>query len=164
MIVYTFHPSPVGPLLLVGEQDGDGRFALTRVLMQDQRHGVPVGADWQEDAAPFAETGRQLDEYFAGTRTTFDLPLHPAGTPFQLGVWEQLGTIASGTTTTYGDMAARVGRPGASRAVGAAIGRNPIGIIVPCHRVVGSTGALTGYAGGIERKVALLTLEGVLPV
>ncbi len=164
MIVYTFHPSPVGPLLLVGEQDGDGRFALTRVLMQDQRHGVPVGADWQEDAAPFAETGRQLDEYFAGTRTTFDLPLHPAGTPFQLAVWEQLRTIASGTTTTYGDMAARVGRPGASRAVGAAIGRNPIGIIVPCHRVVGSTGALTGYAGGIERKVALLTLEGVLPV
>ena len=164
MIVYTFHPSPVGPLLLVGEQDGDGRFALTRVLMQDQRHGVPVGADWQEDAAPFAETGRQLDEYFAGTRTTFDLPLHPAGTPFQLAVWEQLRTIASGTTTTYGDMAARVGRPGASRAVGAAIGRNPISIIVPCHRVVGSTGALTGYAGGIERKVALLTLEGVLPV
>ena len=164
MIVYTFHPSPVGPLLLVGEQDGDGRFALTRVLMQDQRHGVPVGADWQEDAAPFAETGRQLDEYFAGTRTTFDLPLHPAGTPFQLAVWEQLRTIASGTTTTYGDMAARVGRPGASQAARRAGRRNPIGIIVPCHRVVGSTGALTGYAGGIERKVALLTLEGVLPV
>ena len=96
--------------------------------------------------------------------TTFDLPLDPAGTAFQLAVWEQLRTIPLGTTTTYGDIAARVGKPQASRAVGAAIGRNPIGIIVPCHRVVGSSGALTGYAGGMDRKIALLTLEGALPV
>jgi len=164
MIVYTYHPSPVEPLLLVGETGDAGGFALTRVLMQDQRHGVPVGADWQEDAAPFAETARQLDEYFLGKRTTFDLPLHPAGTDFQRAVWEQLRAIPPGTTTTYGTIAARVGKPHASRAVGAAIGRNPIGIIVPCHRVVGSGGALTGYAGGIDRKVALLTLEGSRPV
>jgi methylated-DNA-[protein]-cysteine S-methyltransferase len=163
MIVYAYHPSPVGPLLLVGHTQPDGRTALTRVLMQDQKHGVPVSADWVEDLAAFTDAARQLDEYFAGTRTQFDLPLDPAGTAFQLAVWEQLRTIPSGTTTTYGDIAARVGKPHASRAVGAAIGRNPIGIIVPCHRVVGSTGALTGYAGGMDRKIALLTLEGALP-
>lgn len=163
MTVYAYHPSPVGPLLLVGHPQPDGRTALTRVLMQDQKHGVPVGADWVEDPAAFTEAARQLDEYFARTRTQFDLPLDPAGTAFQLAVWEQLRTIPSGTTTTYGDIAARVGKPQASRAVGAAIGRNPIGIIVPCHRVVGSSGALTGYAGGMDRKIILLTLEGALP-
>lgn len=164
MTVYAYHPSPVGPLLLVGHPLPDGRTALTRVLMQDQKHSVPVGADWVEDPSAFTDAARQLDEYFAGTRRTFDLPLDPAGTAFQLAVWEQLRTIPSGTTTTYGDIAARVGKPHASRAVGAAIGRNPIGIIVPCHRVVGSSGALTGYAGGMDRKIALLTLEGALQV
>jgi methylated-DNA-[protein]-cysteine S-methyltransferase len=164
MTVYAYHPSPVGPLLLVGHPQPDGRTALTRVLMQDQKHSVPVGTDWVEDPAAFTDAARQLDEYFAGTRRTFELPLDPAGTAFQLAVWEQLRTIPSGTTTTYGDIAARVGKPHASRAVGAAIGRNPIGIIVPCHRVVGSSGALTGYAGGMDRKIALLTLEGALPV
>lgn len=163
MTVYAYHPSPVGPLLLVGHPQPDGRTALTRVLMQDQKHGVPVGADWVEDPSAFTDAARQLDEYFAGTRTQFDLPLDPSGTAFQLAVWEQLRTIPSGTTTTYGDIAARVGKPQASRAVGAAIGRNPIGIIVPCHRVVGSSGALTGYAGGMDRKITLLTLEGALP-
>jgi methylated-DNA-[protein]-cysteine S-methyltransferase len=161
--LYAYHPSPVGPLLLVGHRRPDGRTALSRVLMQDQKHAIPVGADWTQDPDAFTEAGRQLDEYFAGERTAFELPLDPSGTPFQLGVWEQLRSIPQGTTATYGDIAARVGRPHASRAVGAAIGRNPIGIIVPCHRVVGSGGALTGYAGGIERKVTLLTLEGVLP-
>lgn len=163
MTVYTFHPSPVGPLLLVGERRPDGTTALTRVLMQDQKHGVPVGTDWREEPTAFGEAMRQLDAYFARERSTFDLPLQPAGTDFQLAVWEQLRTIPMGTTTTYGDIAARLGRPGAARAVGAAVGRNPIGIIVPCHRVIGSTGALTGYAGGMERKVALLALEGALP-
>jgi methylated-DNA-[protein]-cysteine S-methyltransferase len=130
MTVYAYHPSPVGPLLLVGHPQPDGRTALTRVLMQDQKHSVPVGTDWVEDPAAFTDAARQLDEYFAGTRRTFELPLDPAGTAFQLAVWEQLRTIPSGTTTTYGDIAARVGKPHASRAVGAAIGRNPIGIIV----------------------------------
>ncbi len=161
--LYAYHPSPIGPLLLVGHREPDGATALTRLLMQDQKHGVPVGADWVEDPDAFADAARQLDEYFRGSRRAFDLPLDPAGTPFQLAVWQQLRSIPMGTTTTYGDIAARVGRPHAFRAVGAAIGRNPIGIIVPCHRVVGSTGALTGYAGGVDRKVTLLTLEGALP-
>ena len=166
MTVHTFHASPIGPLLLVGERTprGVGRTAvtLTRLQMQDQRHGVPLGPDWVEDRDAFVEVDRQLDEYFEGARTTFDLPLHPSGTPFQLAVWAQLRTIPTGTTTNYGDIAERIGKPNASRAVGAAVGRNPISIIVPCHRVVGSTGALTGYAGGLDRKVALLTLEGAL--
>lgn len=163
MTCYTWHPSPIGPLLLVGERRPDGGVTITRLLMEDQKHGVPVGAGWEEDPAAFAGATRQLDEYFAGARRSFDLPLDPAGTPFQLAVWEQLRTIPAGTTTTYGDIAARVGRPAASRAVGAAIGRNPIAIVVPCHRVVGSNGSLTGFAGGLERKTALLTLEGALP-
>ena len=159
MTSFTFHPSPIGPLLLVGEPDGQGGVRLHRVLMEDQKHGVPVGADWQ-CPAPFAEVARQLDEYFAGERTTFDLALDPHGTDFQLAVWLQLRTIPSGQTTTYGAIAARIGRPGASRAVGAAIGRNPIAIVVPCHRVVGAGGALTGFAGGLDRKKTLLALEG----
>ena len=163
MTCYTWHHSPIGPLLLVGERRPDGGVTITRLLMEDQKHGVPVGAAWQEDPAAFADAGRQLDEYFAGQRRTFDLPLDPAGTPFQQAVWLQLRTIPLGTTTTYGDIAARVGRPAASRAVGAAIGRNPIAIVVPCHRVVGASGSLTGFAGGLERKTALLTLEGALP-
>ncbi len=102
---------------------------------------------------------RELDEYFAGRRRAFDLVLAPAGTPFQLAVWEELRRIPFGGTTTYGELARRVGRPTAARAVGAAVGRNPISIIVPCHRVVGSDGALTGFAGGLDRKRALLALE-----
>ncbi|MFN8622492.1 MAG: methylated-DNA--[protein]-cysteine S-methyltransferase [Chloroflexota bacterium] len=159
---YAWHPSPIGPLLLVGQPTDDGRTTINRLLMQDQKHGVPVDDAWVEDPAAFAEATRQLDEYFAGARRTFDLPLDPHGTPFQQEVWLQLRTIPMGTTTTYGDIAARVGRPHASRAVGAAIGRNPIAIVVPCHRVVGASGALTGFAGGVERKAALLRLEGVL--
>jgi methylated-DNA-[protein]-cysteine S-methyltransferase len=102
----------------------------------------------------------QLDEYFAGSRATFDLALAPAGTPFQQRVWAELARIPAGTTVTYGELARRAGRPGAARAVGAAVGRNPVSIVVPCHRVVGSDGALTGYAGGIARKAFLLALEG----
>jgi methylated-DNA-[protein]-cysteine S-methyltransferase len=161
--VFTWHPSPIGPLLLVGDRGPDGQATITRLLMQDQKHGVPVDDAWVEDPAAFTDATRELDEYFAGTRRTFDLPLDPHGTPFQQEVWLQLRTIPMGTTTTYGDIAMRVGRPHASRAVGAAIGRNPIAIVVPCHRVIGASGALTGFAGGIERKTALLTLEGVLP-
>jgi methylated-DNA-[protein]-cysteine S-methyltransferase len=101
----------------------------------------------------------QLDAYFAGERTTFDLPLAPAGTAFDARVWEAVAAIPHGTTATYGDLAAQLGAPGAARAVGAANGRNPIAIVIPCHRVVGARGALTGYAYGVERKAALLALE-----
>jgi len=109
--------------------------------------------DWTEE---------QLKEYFAGMRTTFDLPLEPSGTAFQLNVWQLLRTIPYGVTTSYGELARRLGEPKASRAVGAANGANPIPIIVPCHRVVGSRGELTGFGGGIERKRWLLEHEGAL--
>ena len=114
---------------------------------------------WRADASPFDETRRQLDEYFAGQRHIFDLPLAAEGTEFQLAVWRELTHIPFGETCSYGDIARRVGRPAASRAVGAANGRNPISIIVPCHRVIGSTGALTGYGGGEARKRWLLEHE-----
>jgi AraC family transcriptional regulator, regulatory protein of adaptative response / DNA-3-methyladenine glycosylase II len=158
MTVYTQHPSPIGNLLLVGEPDGDG-VALRGLYMEEHRHGPAVDPAWVADDAPFAEVERQLDEYFAAGRREFDLELAPRGTAFQLAVWDQLRLIPAGETTTYGELARRVGRPAASRAVGAAVGRNPISIIVPCHRVVGSGGALTGYAGGLDRKRTLLALE-----
>lgn len=107
------------------------------------------------------EASRQLRQYFAGERREFDLPLHPAGTPFQCRVWDQLRRIPFGETISYGELARRVGNPAASRAVGAANGRNPIPIIVPCHRVIGSDGSMTGFGGGVERKRALLGLEAV---
>lgn len=160
MTVHAFHPSPIGPLLLVGEPEGAG-VRLSRILMEDQRHGVPVDPAWREDPAAFREVTAQLDEYFAGERSAFSLPLAPVGTPFQVAVWEQLRRIPAGGTTTYGAIAASLGRPSASRAVGAAVGRNPIAVVVPCHRVIGAGGALTGFAGGLERKRTLLALEGV---
>ena len=162
MTVVTTIPSPVGPLTLAGEPLPGGGVALVSLSMAAQRHEPAVDSAWTVDPAPFAEVVRQLGEYFAGSRRAFDLPLAPAGTPFQQAVWMALRAIPYGTTTTYGAIAAAVGRPTAGRAVGAAIGRNPIGIVVPCHRVVGSGGAITGYAGGIDRKVTLLALEGAL--
>jgi len=159
---HTTIDSPVGPLTLVA-RDG----ALTGLYMHEQRHrpqpetfGVR-----DDDAEPFAAAARQLAEYFAGTRTAFDLPLAPTGTPFQQRVWAALREIPYGVTTSYGELAERIGSPGAARAVGLANGRNPIGIVVPCHRVVGSTGALTGYGGGFETKRRLLDAErGTLPI
>jgi methylated-DNA-[protein]-cysteine S-methyltransferase len=159
MTTYAFHPSPVGRLLLVGERDREGGSPLAGIYMEEHRHGPGVDTSWEEDATAFGEVKRQLDEYFAGTRTTFDLPLAPSGTPFQLRVWAALTRIPWGTTVTYGELAARAGHPGAARAVGAAVGRNPLSIVVPCHRVVGADGTLTGYAGGIDRKTTLLALE-----
>jgi methylated-DNA-[protein]-cysteine S-methyltransferase len=169
MTLYALHPSPIGDLLLVGDLDsaasagtagaGTGALALRGLYMEEHRHGPRVDPAWVRNDAAFAEVARQLDEYFAGRRRTFDLPLAPTGTPFQLAVWEQLRRIPTGTTVSYGELAQRVGRPGAARAVGAAVGRNPISVIVPCHRVVGSSGALTGFAGGLDRKRALLALE-----
>jgi len=164
----TWHrivPSPIGPLTLV-VRDG----ALVAMWMDAQKH-LPDGAKFgaaSSPATPAADLSvldaaeAQLEEYFAGTRSTFDLPLEPVGTEFQRAVWMLLRDIEFGSTTSYGRLAQALGRPTASRAVGAAVGRNPIGLIVPCHRVVGESGALTGYAGGIERKTWLLQHEGVL--
>ena len=146
-------PSPVGPLLLVG----DGA-RLTGLFMTKQRHH-PVIESPTEDPEAYADAVTQLDEWFAGERREFDLALAPRGSAFQKQVWDVLRQIPFGDTMTYGEVAARVGRPGSARAIGAAVGRNPIGIVVPCHRVVGASGALTGYAGGLDRKKWLLDHE-----
>ncbi len=142
--------SPVGPLLLTT----NGR-SLTRLLFD-----VPPDPTWSTEPSPVLdEAVRQLGEYFAGERTDFDLPLEPAGTPFQLRVWETLRDIPYAETINYGQLANRIGNPNASRAVGLANGRNPISIVVPCHRVIGANGSLTGYGGGLDRKRTLLELE-----
>ncbi len=146
-------PSPVGRLLLVG----DGA-RLAGLFMTDQRHR-PAIPSATEDGEAFADAVEQLGEWFAGGRRDFDLALAPRGSAFQQEVWDALRRIPFGDTVSYGEVAARVGRPGSARAVGAAVGRNPIGIIVPCHRVVGARGALTGYAGGLDRKRWLLDHE-----
>jgi methylated-DNA-[protein]-cysteine S-methyltransferase len=127
----------------------------------DEKHAPRQEADWQfdPDLPVFVRTRVQLDEYFAGERREFDVPIRPMGTAFQLRVWEVLLRIPYGVTTTYGAMAREIGQPTAMRAVGAANGRNPISIIVPCHRAIGADGTLTGYAGGLQRKRALLELE-----
>ena len=156
MKFYEMCPSPLGDLLLVA----DGKH-LTGLHFIDQKYLPSRDGDWHhEPALPvLIETRRQLDEYFAGARQCFELPLAPIGTAFQQRVWYALQRIPYGATTTYGEIAQRLDCPLASRAVGAANGRNPIGIVVPCHRVIGSQGQLTGYAGGLHRKQALLALE-----
>lgn len=144
--------SPLGPLHLVGTD-----VALTVVHLpgsDDAVPAVPIG-----ETAVLARAATQLREYFAGARQTFDVPLAPAGTAFQQSVWHVLSTIPFGATWSYGDVARAIGQPSASRAVGAANGRNPIAIIVPCHRVIGSSGALTGYGGGMPAKKWLLAHE-----
>lgn len=151
---YTTYDCPVGPLLLIGCGD-----ALCGVHFPEGRHPVTIERDWFEDAKPFAEVCRQLEAYFAGELAGFDLPLAPSGTDFQLRVWEQLRRIPYGQTISYGELARRVGDPNASRAVGAANGKNPISIIVPCHRVIGSTGKLVGFGGGVDTKRYLLEHE-----
>ncbi|MBO2461353.1 methylated-DNA--[protein]-cysteine S-methyltransferase [Actinomadura violacea] len=149
--------SPVGPLTLVA-LDG----ALCGLYMVNQRHRPPqesFGTPGDPTAEPFAVTTEQLTAYFAGELTEFDLPLNLRGTPFQGRVWAALQEIPYGETTTYGELAVELGKPSASRAVGLANGKNPVGVIVPCHRVVGSTGSLTGYGGGLDRKRYLLDFE-----
>ncbi|UGS34345.1 methylated-DNA--[protein]-cysteine S-methyltransferase [Capillimicrobium parvum] len=146
--------SPIGPLSLTA-RDG----ALTHVHMHEQRHAAAPAPDALRDDAAFPEAVRQFAEYFAGERTAFDLALAPGGTPFQLRVWEALREIPYGETISYGELARRVGSPGAFRAVGLANGRNPLAIVVPCHRVIGADGGLTGYGGGLERKRWLLAHE-----
>jgi len=147
------HGSPLGPLRL--ESDG---VSLTRIRLP--REGGPTDSG-RRDAGPFAAVVAQLDAYFAGELRAFDLPLAPGGTAFQHRVWDLLGRIPYGATVTYAELAARVGNPAACRAVGAANGRNPLPIVIPCHRVIGSDGALTGYAGGLAAKRFLLAHEGV---
>jgi methylated-DNA-[protein]-cysteine S-methyltransferase len=159
MIHYTEHASPLGPLLLAASEQG-----MSGVYFAEHRHFKGT-QDWQRtaDHALLRRAGAQLDEFFAGSRKEFKLPLDLRGTPFQQSVWHALCAITYGQTVTYGQHAQALGKAKAVRAVGAAIGRNPLSIIVPCHRVLGATQALTGYAGGLERKRALLALEGVLP-
>ncbi|HEY1617220.1 MAG TPA: methylated-DNA--[protein]-cysteine S-methyltransferase [Streptosporangiaceae bacterium] len=155
--------SPIGPLTLAGAGG-----SLTGLYMDAHRHPpspARLGAPGDPAAAPFAAAAAQLGAYFAGKLTSFDLPVQLLGTPFQLMVWGQLPGIGYGQTASYGELAERLGRPLASRAVGLANGKNPVSIIVPCHRVVGSDGSLTGYGGGLDRKRYLLDLErrGAVP-
>ena len=156
---YTRLPSPVGDLTLTG----DGT-AITGCFFTTHRHHDDPAAGLDRDDGAFVDAAAQLAEYFAGDRTGFDLPLAPSGTEFQLRVWEQLRTIPYGATCSYADIARGIGATNGFRAVGLANGRNPISIIVPCHRVIGANGSLTGYGGGLERKRFLLDLEsGSLP-
>ena len=159
MITSTKIESPLGTLL-ASEEDG----ALTGLWFIGQRY-FPKGAEgWREvaDAPVFGRLREELDEYFAGTRREFDLPMNPGGshaTTFQRDVWKAIAAVPFGKTTTYSSLAQSCGKPTAARAAGAATGRNPISILIPCHRIVGSSGDLTGYAGGLDRKRALLQLE-----
>lgn len=150
---YSGLHSPVGELTLTGSAEG-----LTGVWFDTDRHQHDRSG-WQRDDALLATARAQLEEYFAGTRQVFDLPLAPAGTAFQQQVWAALCTIPYGETRSYGEQARSINHERAVRAVGLANGKNPLGIIVPCHRVIGANGALTGYAGGIERKRWLLAHE-----
>ena len=157
--VCTRYESPLGTMLVAASDTG-----IAGVWFDGQRHG-PDSSGWREDPRHpvLREAVAQLRVYFAGERDGFDLPLDlDAGTPFQRSVWSALLAIPRGATTSYAQLARQLGRPQAARAIGAAVGRNPVSIVVPCHRVLGTGGSLTGYAGGLERKTALLRLEGAL--
>lgn len=151
---YCYFTTPIGDLLLAGDDE-----ALHLIGFPEGSMRREPEADWIYSEKPFVEACRQLAAYFAGERQTFDLPLKPNGTEFQLQVLEELQKIPYGTTASYGEIAKRIGRPKAVRAVGAANGRNPLPIIIPCHRVIGSSGDMTGFGGGIPTKEALLRLE-----
>jgi methylated-DNA-[protein]-cysteine S-methyltransferase len=164
MTTYDTMPSPVGELLLAAEDSG-----LTAIRFEQNRHGRDERAGWTHVAdasgssvAVLADSRAQLVEYFAGERSSFDLPLDPRGTPFQRRVWTALRDIPFGETISYAELARRVGDPRAVRAVGGANGRNPLPLVVPCHRVIGADGSLTGFGGGIDRKRWLLQHEGAL--
>jgi methylated-DNA-[protein]-cysteine S-methyltransferase len=148
--------SPVGPLRLIADDHG-----LRRICFARDRHPRPEDELGQHAPAKLAFARRQLDEYFEGRRRSFDLPLRPLGTSFQLEVWNGLCAIPFGATWSYADLARHIGKPSATRAVGAANGRNPLPIVVPCHRVIGRDGSLTGFGGGLEIKAKLLAIEGI---
>jgi methylated-DNA-[protein]-cysteine S-methyltransferase len=152
---YRHLDSPVGRIRLTGRDDG----VLTGLHLADHDRCPPTLAEWTPDETAFDGIRRQLDQYFAGARTEFDVPLALDGSPFQVEVWTALRAIPFGETTSYAEIARAIGRPSAIRAVGAANGRNPISIIVPCHRVIGADGSLTGYGWGVERKAWLLQHE-----
>jgi methylated-DNA-[protein]-cysteine S-methyltransferase len=152
--LYTTLESPIGDLLLT--RDGH---ALSRLSMQDGRHPVSIDPRWDRHDESFEDVRRQMDEYFDGERRTFDVPVQMAGNSFEQRVWNALLELPYGETVSYGELAATIGRPGAARAVGLANGRNPVAVIVPCHRVIGADGSLTGYGGGLARKQFLLDLE-----
>jgi methylated-DNA-[protein]-cysteine S-methyltransferase len=160
MIFYIEHPSPVGSLLLAATAEG-----ICGIYFEEHKHFK--GKDgWQRASTQSAgwshlQATAQLDEYFAGQRTVFDVRLDMTGTAFQRSVWDELTAIPFGASVSYAQHAQRLGNPKALRAVGSAIGKNPVSIIVPCHRVIGTSGAVTGYAGGVQRKRFLLALEGV---
>jgi methylated-DNA-[protein]-cysteine S-methyltransferase len=157
---WTTLSTPQGTLFLAASATG-----LQGVWFDGQRHFNGPDPVWRRDDADpvLREAAAQLRAWYAGQRRSFDLPLAPIGTPFQQAVWAELRRIGHGCTRTYGELAAALGRPSASRAVGAATGRNPLSLVIPCHRLVGSTGALTGYAGGLDRKRALLAFEAHAP-
>src|SRR5690349_23265896 len=154
MVRYTHLSSPVGSLLLASDESG-----LREINFPRHGHPKPPSPDWIEDSSALIEPIRQLRAYFAGELEIFDLALAPEGTPFQQKVWSELCQIPYGETISYGELARRIGNPNASRAVGLANGSNPIPIIIPCHRVIGSNGKLTGYGGGLDIKEKLLGLE-----
>ena len=160
MHYYDLYASPHGQKLLVAEGEG-----LSGVYFDGQKYHRQVEPEWRRDArhAPLEQAKRELAEYFGGERKHFETALTPEGTAFQRSVWKAISTVGFGETITYGELARRAGCPGSVRAAGAATGRNPHTIIVPCHRIVGSNGSLTGYAGGLERKRALLALESGIP-
>jgi methylated-DNA-[protein]-cysteine S-methyltransferase len=153
-LIYTTLDSPIGELLLLG----DGQ-ALRGLYMQGGRRPIAIHSSWERSAAPFASVRAQLREYFAGRRKAFEVSLALNGSPFERHVWRALRAIPYGETISYGELARDIGHPSAARAVGVANARNPIAVIVPCHRVIGASGALTGYGGGLERKRLLLELE-----
>jgi methylated-DNA-[protein]-cysteine S-methyltransferase len=154
MTCYTYMESPIGRLLLAGDDGG-----LLRIGFPEGKNPPVPQPEWRNDARCLAGTIEQLKAYFAGALRDFDLPLRMDGTPFQLKVWRALRDIPYGETISYGELARRIGTPKGSRAVGLANGRNPIPIVVPCHRVIGSNGKLTGFGGGLKTKEMLLTLE-----
>lgn len=157
MRYYDRFESPHGGMLLVASDQG-----LAGVYFDRQKHHPRMQADWKKSPGHrlLRQAKRELREYFAGKRKRFQVALAPDGTPFQRAVWKAISTVRFGETITYGKLARRARHPGSARAAGAATGRNPLGIIVPCHRILGSNGSLTGYAGGLQRKRALLALEG----
>ena len=158
MIRYQYMDSPVEPLLLAADDNG-----LRLIEFHSPRHPMARLEKWVEGEDAILDMTRvQLKEYFAGTRKQFDLPLAPQGTPFQTEVWHTLATIPYGQTISYAQLAQRIGKPTAMRAVGAANGRNPLPIVLPCHRVIGADGSLTGFGGGLPTKQFLLELEGAL--
>ena len=160
MHYYDLYESPHGRMLLVASAEG-----LSGVYFDGQKYLPRVDPEWRRDARCPAvrQAKRELAEYFGGKRERFETALAPEGTSFQRSVWKAISTVGFGKTITYAELARRAGSPGSARAAGAATGRNPIGIIVPCHRIVGSDGSLTGYAGGLDRKRALLALESGIP-